>query len=295
MHRERAGSDNPSADTTCVGICLNESLLPINSVSRTVDAPAARQLSAVVDLVRRVLEEDAIAVYLYGSAVLGGLKQRSDLDVLVISRRATSAGEKRNLIDELLAISRGRNRVDGSRHLEVTILAQPDVRPWRYPPRFDFQYGDWLRSEFESGDISPWPPTNPDVAVLVTMLLNVSAPLFGPPAAAVLDPVPRADLVRATLDSIDDLASEIDSDTRNVILTLARAWTTIETGVIRSKDEAADWALPQLPAEHRAVLARARASYLGKEDECWDDLVDRVRPHADHVIREVRRAAQGPS
>ena len=59
--------------------------------------------------------------------------------------------------------------------------------------------------------------------------------------------------------------------------------------MIRSKDAAADWALPLLPEEHRAVLAHARDIYLGKEPEEWGDLLPRVRPHADHVIGEIRR------
>ena len=39
------------------------------------------------------------------------------------------------------------------------------------------------------------------------------------------------------------------------------------------------------------MLARARAIYLGEQDERWDDLESRVRPHVDHVVREVERLA----
>lgn len=260
--------------------------------ARTIDAEARSQLVDVVDLVRDVLGGDALAAYLYGSAVLGGLKPRSDLDVLVVSRRPTSGDDKHRLIDRLLAISRGGNPLTGARHVELTILVQSHVLPWRYPPRFDFQYGDWLRSEFEGGDITPWPAVNPDVAVLITILHGASEPLFGPPSAEVLDPVPRADLVRATLDSIDNLVDEIGSDTRNVVLTLVRAWTTLETGVIRSKEGAADWALPRVPEPYGPVLARARAVYLGDEAERWDDLQDRVGPFTEHVVGEIRRASR---
>ena len=50
-------------------------------------------------------------------------------------------------------------------------------------------------------------------------------------------------------------------------------------------------ALTRLPEEHRAVLARARAIYLGDEEERWDDIKPRVRPHADHVVGEIERLA----
>ena len=61
--------------------------------------------------------------------------------------------------------------------------------------------------------------------------------------------------------------------------------------MIRSKDAAADWALPLLPLEHRAVLALARDIYLGEAPEDWGDLLPRVKPHVDHVIGEIRRVA----
>jgi streptomycin 3"-adenylyltransferase len=78
-----------------------------------------------------------------------------------------------------------------------------------------------------------------------------------------------------------------------VVLTLARIWTTVATGIIRSKDAAADWALARLPEEHRPVLAHARATYLGEEDDSWEDRRLRVRPHVDHVILEIERLGAG--
>jgi hypothetical protein len=80
---------------------------------------------------------------------------------------------------------------------------------------------------------------------------------------------------------------ELLSDTRNVLLTLARIWTTLATGTIRSKDAAADWVLERLPDEHRPVLAHARAVYLGAEREHWDDLRPAVRPCADFLLGAI--------
>ena len=87
------------------------------------------------------------------------------------------------------------------------------------------------------------------------------------------------------------LLAELETDTRNVILTLAGIWTTLETGAIRSKDAAADWALERLPAAPRPVLARARATYLGDVEESFSGLEDRIRPHADHVVAQIARAS----
>jgi predicted nucleotidyltransferase len=247
------------------------------------------QLDLVVDVVDEVLGP-SIAAYLYGSAVVGGLRPGSDLDILVVAERATTHEEKGRLVDGLFAISDRRDVPGLERSVELTIVVGPDVRPWRYPPPMDFQYGEWLRGRFERGELEPEKPLNPDLAILVTEVLGASVALLGPPAREVLDPVPAADLRRAMTDELPSLLADLETDTRNIVLTLARIWVTVVTGEIRPKDAAADWALGRLPAGHRPVLARARAIYLGDEPERWDDLRDRLEPFADAILAAIRRA-----
>ena len=248
------------------------------------------QLNAIANLVREVLGDDAIGAYLHGSTATGRLQPRSDLDVLVLTRRPTSPAEKRTLIDRLPRMSGRGDPTGKARSIELTIVVGSTIKPWRYPPSVDFQYGDWLRSEFEGGDPAPWTNPNPDLAPLITMVLDMDKPLFGPPAAEVFEPVPRADLDRAMVAGIPGLLEDLTGDEANVILTFARVWTTLATGDIRSKDEAADWCLARLPREHRAVLERARAVYLGHHDDVWIDLGARIYPHIEHVLTEIKRS-----
>lgn len=246
------------------------------------------QTESIVRLVRDVLGTGVVGVYLHGSSVLGGLRPQSDLDVLVVSRRRTTAEERQALVGGLLKISGVYPRRGPDLPVELTIVVQSDVRPWRYPPRCEFLYGEWLRGEFERG-VTPSPEPNPDLALLITMAVRGNTPLFGPPPAEVLDSVPPEDLGRAIVAGVPGLLADLEWDTRNVVLTLARIWTTLETGAIRSKDAAADWAITRLPPEHRPVLAHARAIYLGEEEEYWDDLRLRVRPYADYVVAAINQ------
>lgn len=239
------------------------------------------QLDHAVALVREVLGDELVGLYLFGSAVLGGLSPTSDLDLLAVSRRPTTQAERRRLVERLLPLSMR------PRYLELTIVVQSDVRPWRYPPQMDFQYGDWLRDQLERGVIPP-PVPNPDLAALITMTLLYGRPLAGPPPADVFAPVPHEELVRAGVDEIEGILADLDGDTRNMLLTLARIWTTAETGKIRSKDAAADWAIPRLPEVHRPVLERARDGYRSGDYGTWDDLD--VRACASYVVDEIRRS-----
>lgn len=198
-------------------------------------------------------------------------------------------GERRALAEGLLPLS-GRRAAGGpARSLEVTIVARSDVVPWRYPPRTDFQYGDWLRGEFERGDVEPWEASNPDLAVLLTTALQHHRVLFGAPPGDLVEPVPATDVARAMVDGIPGLLRDLAGDEANVMLTLARIWVTLETGQIRSKDAAADWALARLPAGNRVVLERARAVYLGEVPDTWDDLGSRVSRDAEVLVAAIER------
>jgi predicted nucleotidyltransferase len=263
-------------------------------VAQAHDSLEIEQVDQVVALVRDVLGPDVVGAYLHGSAVLGGLRPRSDIDVLAVSRRRTTRGEKRRLVESLVAIT-GTTDPGPPWTVELTIVVESEIRPWHYPPRMDFQYGEWVRREFERGNFEPWPARDPDLALLITIVLRGNRPLLGPPPSEIFDPVPRLDCTRAMLDGLDGLLDRLDEDTRNVLLTLGRIWCTLATDEIRSKDGAAEWALTRVPEEHQAVLARARAIYLGDEEERWDDLAARVRPHAEYVVSEIRRLAANNS
>jgi predicted nucleotidyltransferase len=250
-----------------------------------------QQIDSVVAALREVLGQGLIGAYLHGSAILGGLRARSDIDVLAVSARRMTHHEKERMVARLLAVSGTDLTGAPPRPVELTIVVSSEIRPWVYPPTMDFLYGEWLRDRFELGELEPWPSrTNPDVVLLVTMALLGGTSLAGPPPFEVFDPIPRKDFLDALVAGIDALLEDIDTDTRNVVLTLARIWSGVVNGVVQSKDAAADWALPRVASEHRAVLARARGIYLGVEAEHWEDLRGRIRPFANAVVAEIEAA-----
>jgi predicted nucleotidyltransferase len=250
-----------------------------------------KQMAEILAALRDVLGDELIGAYLHGSAVLGGLRALSDIDVLAVSARQMTEHEKRRMVAQLLVVSGTCPSALPARPVEVTIVVWSQIRPWRYPPRMDFQYGEWWRDRFQRGELEPWPSsTNPDLALLITMALLAGATLAGSPPSEIFDPVPRADVIDALIGGIEAVVQDIDWDTRNAVLTLARIWCGVVTGDVQSKDAAAEWALPRLPPEHRAVLARARGIYLGTEEEQWADIQDSIRPFADAVIAEIEAA-----
>lgn len=235
----------------------------------------------IVDVVHGIAT-DAVAAYLYGSAVVGGLRPDSDIDVLVALDRPLTDHQRRQLVRALMHVSGAAAPVGPARNAEVTCVVIDEVVPWRYPPRYEFMYGEWLRTDFEHGLI-PQPAVDPDLTILLATVRTDSRVLFGRPAAEVFDPVPDADIRRAIVDNVPTLLADIDGDERNVILTLARMSMTLATGAIAPKDVAGQWLLERLPEEHRPVLELARAAYLGEVVDDWSHRRAQVAAFVDHA------------
>jgi streptomycin 3"-adenylyltransferase len=255
------------------------------------DVDTEAQIEALVQGVSDVLSDDLVGAYLHGSAVLGGFRPESDIDIVGVSTRRTIPDEKRALIDLLLGLSRGRSSSVRGRAIELDIVVASEIKPWRYPPPFDFHYSELWRDRFEHGDVEPWPnETNRDLASAVTMVLIGDRPIVGPAAAEVFDPIPRADYVDAVLRDTDTVDEYLSWDTRNVVLTLPRIWSAIATSDVHSKESAALWALPRLPAEHRPVLELAVGAYRGDVRDRWDDIRLQTRAYVDRILSEIDRA-----
>ncbi len=214
-----------------------------------------------------MLGEDVLAAYLYGSAVAGGLGPNSDLDLLVVIREPTTAQLRTELVARLRPISHRGQRPKHWRPVELTAVVQRDVKPLRIPPTTDFQYGEWLRDDLEAGMVDPPNPLNPDLLILLAQVRTSGKALIGEPAAEVIEPIPAPDLEQAMRASVDDLLADLDSDTTNVLLTLARIWYTLDTGEFTTKDAAADWAAARIA--HGSDLRRAGAIHRGDTADEW--------------------------
>ena len=259
----------------------------IDYVKKAVGTITEKQIHECLNLVKEIFGQDLLGIYLYGSFVVGGLQKYSDIDLFVVSNRATTREEKAKLVTALLKIS-GIYMKSKELPIEMTIVEKAEINPWHYPPKFDFQYGEWLREQFELGNIEPWPNKEmPDLALLVTQILLASTTLVGSNPDQLLCQVPYKDFMAAIIDALPNLISEIDSDTRNVLLTLARIWSTVVTDAIRSKPAAASWATNHLPEQYHPVMERAKAICQGEEKEHWDDIDELIRPCADFMLKEA--------
>src|SRR5690554_2213624 len=254
----------------------------LDIMSNSVPAEISAQLSKTLDVIERHLASTLLAVHLYGSALDGGLKPYSDIDLLVTVATKIDGTERQALMLDLLKISAplGMNRDLCVR--EVSGVVRDDVAPWRYPARRELQFGEWLRKDILDGVVEP-AVIDADLAILLTQARQHSIALAGPPAAEFFDSVPESDIFKALADSLKlwNVPSDWAGDERNVVLTLARVWYSAATGKIAPKDVAADWVIECLPEKHRSTLSEAREAYLG---HCEDRLALRGEQLTDLIM-----------
>lgn len=245
------------------------------------------QVQHSLELLKMILGADLLGVYLYGSSVVGGLQKYSDIDLLAVVSRGTTLEEKEKLISSLLQIS-GRYMKSIKLPLEITLVEKAAVNPWQYPPCFDFQYGEWLRDSFEKGNHVPWDDkAMPDLALIITQVLLKSETLWGAKPEELLAPVPYPDFMEAMIQDLERLEGNLESDTRNVLLTFARIWSTLETNTIRSKPAAAHWVMTRLPQRYQPVMKRALSICEGGEKEYWEDMDELLKPCGDFMVNQI--------
>lgn len=217
-------------------------------------------------VIERHLTSTLQAIHLYGSAVEGGLRPESDLDLLVTVASPPDEPLRQALLRELLMVSAppGMNRT--LRALEVTVIVHNEVVPWRYPPRRELQFGEWLRGEILQGIVKP-AVVDIDLAILLKKARQASIALLGPAAEELFEPVPTQDFYQALSDSLSQWNARPDwaGDERNIVLTVARIWYSTVTAEIVPKDVAAAWLAKQLPAELQSIVLEARQAYLGHD------------------------------
>lgn len=250
-----------------------------------------QQLTDSLELLKIVLGPDLLGVYLYGSSVVGRLQKYSDIDLFVVTDRAMTLKQKNKLIARLLQIS-GIYMKSSRLPIEVTIVEKASINPWQYPPCFDFQYGEWLRESLKDGITEPWITREmPDLALIITQVLLKSQTLWGLEPQVLLAAVPYYDFVNAMLSDLDMLAAGLRHDTRNVLLTYARIWSTLKTNQIRSKPAAADWATVYLPKMYQPVVKRAKSICTGIENEYWNDIKALIKPCANFMVGQINAQA----
>ncbi len=227
--------------------------------------PAASTLDQLVAELRQLLGANLQGLYVYGSLTFGCYNPaRSDVDVIVLTRRRMAAETREPLTTLLRSLSR----------IEISFVSRADVDPWRHPCPFDFHFSH--SSEIHDG-------TSVDLASEVTNARARGVALFGAPPEETLPSVPHEDYLDCLIRDTRWARKRIDRIPVYTILNGCRAVAFSRERVILSKVEGAEWALRELPGEFTALVERALTLYGSEpgEDEQFDS--EEIRAFSDWV------------
>lgn len=248
------------------------------------------QIQSALLILRRRLGDALLGVYLHGSAVTGGLRPQSDIDLMAVVQSELTESQRDGLLLDLLRLSGRHPAVPGGpRCLEVMVFCHGDLTPHDYPARAEFVYGEWLREAFEAGETSV-PERDPEYSLVLAQAHQEAISLFGPPRSELLTDVSTEHVNQAMRDALPDLLDGLRGDERNVLLTLARMWHTASTGRFITKDAAAEWAIPRLSGSDAMALDHARRAYLGEVTDDWSSEGDAARELAGRMSENVTNA-----
>jgi Nucleotidyltransferase domain len=191
-----------------------------------VDVPTqlATYLDRLVAAMSTVTELDA--VYLLGSAALGAYEEgSSDVDVVAVSSRSLTPGERRALAEAAEAVP------CPARKLELVV----------YPRGSD----EWEINLNTGEHVSFDTAEEPGFWFVIDRAIaeQHAVPLLGPPWSEAFEPVPR----EALLDALDQSLEIVGAQN------IARAWVWLETGEWVSKPAAESWLREHVRAEIEAA------------------------------------------
>jgi Aminoglycoside adenylyltransferase, C-terminal domain len=243
-------------------------------MTRNADPSALKLAVAVTARLRKALGSNLAAIYLHGSAVLGGFDpSMSDLDMLVLCEGPLSHAE-------VHAVARAVAHLDlPAKGLEMSVLAasealSPDLENPRFQLHAAVSRGGGVRlidGRAGGGDR--------DLVLHLAVCRASGYSLAGPSPGETLKSVPDAVVKRAMIEEIG--WARAVGDPVYLVLTVARASAFARSGRLVSKVEAgeAEAALPVV----RVALA------IHRRDPLPIDLAD-ARRYADEVEARLRTA-----
>ena len=245
------------------------------------------QLEQLTASLQQLLGESLFGIYLYGSAVDGGLGPESDLDLLVVITQALTLQQRKQLAETLLQISHPIGAVQ--RALEVTIVHKDHILSGSYPLSYQLQFGEWLRDELSQGVILS-EHADPDLSILLKKAQMHHRTLLGPSFSQWSAEIPVPQLWQAMADTYPSIVAHWneDADERNQILALCRIYFSLVTNEIAPKDQAAQWVIAQLQPQHQSVLQRMSQEYKGKiAKQNWQDEHQALQPIVDLLSSRI--------
>ncbi|MFK3959244.1 aminoglycoside adenylyltransferase domain-containing protein [Guptibacillus hwajinpoensis] len=226
--------------------------------------------SEVADFVMELLIEtkkrlgsNYLGLYIHGSLAMGGFNQMtSDIDLLVITKRAVTDETQRKLAQFYLSVS------SKPYPIEISILHKEQLENWEHPSSYDFHFSEFWRERYErdlvtnaSDYLNAEVHRDPDLAAHITITRDRGICIDGLPIERTFPNVPREHYLSSILGDFEECIEGVTCNPVYSILNAIRVYWYVKDGVISSKKEAGNWGLASLPIELKFTVEKAIHCY----------------------------------
>ncbi|MCA9835591.1 MAG: DUF4111 domain-containing protein [Trueperaceae bacterium] len=223
----------------------------------TCPVATKEQLNELVLRFRNTLGENLVGIYLHGSLAMASFNpDRSDLDLLAVTRNSLSGANKGILAKCLLELSRQPHPV------EISLLHFAQLKHWQHPCSYDFHYSESWRKNFEAELLEDdWhrdlalTRVDPDLAAHITVLRERGLVLTGEAITRVFPEVPKKDYLASIRGDVLESLATIRENPVYTVLNACRSLAFLQDSKVRSKKEGGEWALAELPSFCELVAA----------------------------------------
>jgi len=212
---------------------------------------------------KKVIQDDFIGFYIHGSLAMGGFNpKKSDIDLLVVTKKIMDVNTKRKLAELFLTYS------NNPYPIEVSFLNINQLNNWKHPCPFDFHYSEYWRVRYED-DLSKGTyeylnekiKADADLSAHITIINNFGICLEGPPIRHVFPNIPRSHYLSSIMGDFIDCVENIEVDPIYSVLNMIRVYWYLKEGMISSKKEAAYWGLSTFPKEYQQTIQKVLNCY----------------------------------
>lgn len=215
------------------------------------------QLQAQID---SIVEQNLVGTYIHGSLALGGFNEvSSDIDFIVVTKKALSFDDKQQLTQLFLAASTNPFPI------EISVLSLAQLETWRHPCPFDYHYSEYWRPRYTNGYVEQQNKTDIDLAAHITIMNHCGICFKGQPINQVFPAVPKQHYVQSILSDYNDCLENIYNQPVYCILNLLRVYLYLNDCTITSKQQAGEWAAKNLPANFTTTAYKALTAYQSNE------------------------------
>jgi streptomycin 3"-adenylyltransferase len=219
-----------------------------------------------------VLKDNLTGLYVYGSLATGSFhRERSGIDLIAVAATKLSPPQREHVARVLVRLSDARPTYGD---IEVYVIQERYARAFEHPLQYELHYSSRYHEEFRRRRFDfVQDRTSADLAASIVETRERGVTLVGAPPDRLFGPVPWHAYINALEADFRWASARVNEMPVYAVLSACRVLhgTTSRSMNALNKDEAAVWALQNVPQSYHSIINDALQLYRGTKS--IDDVV----------------------